>query len=268
MSWFAFLMAILFLAIGFICAFFAHKVLKINNSALFSSLFFAPILAYMVFSGQIAEFKGFGIEAKLRDASKKKIEIKVGTISNLLSGTNYGELQSFLSGGSEVVLLNSNQASKHSKNPWRLAFSIAEQISVNLLQGKFELLVVVDGQRRVIGSFAKHWFMDIPSIPDVHVSRGNDKDFDQTDEKRIKSNLSKTLLWDILLKPLERTKEWGLTATISKSATQINALRELNRHSIDALPVVDGDGKYQGIVRRSDIETAILDPLMNVLASG
>jgi CBS domain-containing protein len=267
MNWVAFCITFIFSAVGLTAAWLAQKVLKIENSTLFGSLFFAPILAYFVFSGQISEVKGFGMEVKFREVATKKIEIKAESILPALSGKKHGELQSFFAGGSEVVVLNADKAEKYRENPLPLAFRIAEQISANLLQGKFELLVVVDDQDRLIGTFAKSWFMDIPSIPDVHVSRGHDRDFDQTDEKRIRRNLSKTLLWDILLAPRERTKNWGSSVTIKETASQLETFRTLIQHRVEALPVVNAEGKYKGIIRQSDIAVALLEPLLETAAS-
>lgn len=261
----AFWLSVLFLGIGILGVAIANRLLKLDNSALFGSLFFAPIIAYLVFSGQLTEVKGFGVEAKFREVAAKKIEIKAGSIDPVLGGKKHGELQSFFAGGSDVVVLNAEEAAKFAQNLVPIAFRVAEQISVNLLQGKFELLVVVDGQGVLIGSFPKSWFLDIPAIPDVHVSRGNDREFDQTDEKRMRRNLSKTLLWDILLNPRGRTKEWGVSVFIRDTSSQIDALRELNRTRVDALPVVDAGGKYRGIVRRADLETAlIIEPLLGL----
>ena len=81
----------------------------------------------------------------------------------------------------------------------------------------------------------------------------------------MRRNLSKTLLWDILLNPRGRTKDWGLSVSIRDTSSQIDALRELNRSRVDALPVVNAGTKYQGIVRRVDLEVAlIIEPLLGL----
>jgi hypothetical protein len=261
-------MTSLFLGIALLGVALASRVLKVDNSTVFGSLFFAPIIAYLVFSGQLSEFKGFGVEAKLREVGSSPIKLVSGTIEPSLRGTKHGEARTFLGGGSAVVVLDVDEATKYSADPLPLAFRVAEEISANLLQGQFELLVAVDRQGVLLGSLRKSWFLDILSIPDVHISRANDPDYEYSDKKRMRQHLGKTLLWDILLKPQERTKDWGLTASIRRSSTQIDALRELYRHRAEALPVVDTDGKYQGIVRRADLESALIEPLLSLAIQG
>jgi hypothetical protein len=262
MSLYPVLATIGFLALGIVAAWLGKKWFGLDNSGLYASLLFAPILAYLVFSGQLQEFKGFGIEAKFREIASQKIDIS-SRIQDSIAGQKHGTLQALMGGGSDVAVLSTTTVTKFgdAARP-TLAFGIAEQIAASMAQGSFELLVIVDDNSRVLGYFPRHWFLDLTSMPDIHSSRGNDPSFDQMDTKRIERNLRKTYLWDILVNPKGRATTWGKTRVLSTDSTYLDAYRVLTQQSTMAMPVVDSSAKYAGIIRLKDVESKLFGALL------
>ncbi|MCK9202459.1 MAG: CBS domain-containing protein [Burkholderiales bacterium] len=256
------LATIAFLALGIIAAWLGKKWFGLDNSGLYASLFFAPILVYLVVSGQLKEFKGFGVEATFREIASQKIDLS-SRIQGSIAGQKHGMAQALFGGGSDVAVLSTATVIKSGDaNRPKLAFEVAEQIAASIAQGTFELLVIVDDNNHVLGYFPRHWFLDLTSMPDVHSSRGNDPSFDQTDTARIERNLRKTYLWDILVDPNGRATTWGKTRVLSTDATYLDAYRALTQESVMAIPVVDGSAKYAGIIRLRDVESKMLGALL------
>lgn len=262
MSSYPVLATIGFLTLGILAAWLSNKCFSLDNSGLYVSLFFAPILTYMVVSGQILEFKGFGVEAKFHEIASRKIDLS-DTIKNSIAGKKHGTFQAMFGGGSEVAILSIQTIAKAGDSGRSdLAFNIGEQIAASIAQGTFELLVIVDDNKHVLGYFPRHWFLDLMSIADIHTSRGNDPHFDQYDHKSRERKLQKTYLWDILVKPKDRVDGWGKTRVLNTDATYLDAYQALTKESITAIPVVDESSRYVGIIEWKDVESNLFDVLL------
>lgn len=251
-----------FLVLGLLAAWIGKKLLDLDSPVVYGSLFFAPIFAYVVFSGQLQEFKGPGFEAKFREIANKKIEVRA-PIQEALGGKKHGEMQALFAGGSDIAVLDVEELAKRGEaGVFPIAFQLGEQIAASLSQGTFEMLIALDGKKRVVAYLPKHWFLDLLALPDIHTSRGNDPDFDQTNKVVIERALRKTYLWDILVRP-ERVKEWGKTKVISNDASYIQAYQALSNENLTAMPVVDSSGTYVGILRLRDAKKKLIGALID-----
>lgn len=257
------ILATIFLAaIGMITARLGKKWLNLESSSLYISLFFSPIIFYLLLSGALNEFKGFGIEAKFREIALQKIDPNI-RIHDSIAERKDDVRHALFGGGSNSAILKANTATDlNDRDRLKLAFEVGEQISASIAQGSFELLILVNESNHVLGHFQRHWFIDLMSIPDIHASRGSDPKFDQTDTERIERNLRKTYLWEIIANPQERVDTWGSKQVLSTDTTYLDAYRVLTQESASAMPVIDSSSRYAGIVRAEDIRNKIFEAIL------
>ena len=191
----------IFVIIGLILAGIAKKAFSIDNGPLFASLIFAPIVAYLVLSGQLLEFKGFGIEAKFRDVAAQFVEIESPNIAiitptsdSIKELSEKAKTNAFFGIGSEIVLLQTPINEEQKKFGFREVFQVAHQIYPSLLQGIFQFLIVLDESDRVLGYFGKEFFYDLLRIEMEQTIRGKRTEFQK---EMVKEQLQQTQLWDI-----------------------------------------------------------------------
>lgn len=265
-----YIITFIFIVLGLLLAGAAKKWFDIDNSALFASLIFAPIVAYLVLSGQLMEFKGFGLEAKFREAATKSVQtspVKTTTISptsdSIKDLTEKSMAKAFFSIGSEVVLLKVPKNREKTEVGVREAFQVAHQIYPSLLQGIFQFLVVLDESDHVLGYFEKEFFSDILRIEIEQTIRGKRTVYQK---ERVEEQLQQTGLWDIVENPRMRADTWGVKETIRIDTSNLEALRTMREKNLRAIVVVDGQGKYKGIVNRNDIVSDLLSNLYKLSA--
>ena len=159
--------------------------------------------------------------------------------------------------GSQVVLLTApsedRELKAHQVNP------IARSIYPGLLDGSFEMLVVLDKDSKVLGYFHKQYFFDLLRIELEQVIRGDRFDYDY---KRVYQQLEQTQLWDLVAYPTVRAESEGRQLRIPTTTSNADALAKLDVAAADSAVVVDAAGKYAGIIRRSDIVSALLGALV------
>lgn len=264
-----YIITFIFVVLGLLLAGAAKKWFSIDNGALFASLIFAPIVAYLILSGQLLEFKGFGLEAKFLEAAAKSVKtspVKTTTISptsdSIKDLTEKSKVKSFFGIGSEVVLLKVPENREKTKVSAREVFQVAHQIYPSLLQGIFQFLVVLDESDRVLGYFEKEFFFDILRIEIEQTIRGKRTEYQK---ERVEEQLQQTQLWDIVENPRMRAGTWGVKETIRINTSNLEALRTMREKNLCAIVVVDGQGKYKGIVKLNDI---VSDLLLNLYTSS
>jgi len=260
-----YLITFVFIALGLFLAVIAKKYFSIDNSALFASLIFAPIVAYLVFSGQLSEFRGFGLEAKFREAAAQPVKTSnlrsttisptSGEVSELLEKS---DLKAYFGIGSEVVIQKVLTNNDENKIGFREVFQVAHKIYPSLLQGVFQFLIILDESERVLGYFEREFFLDILRIEIEQNIRGKRTGYQK---EKVEEQLQQTQLWDIVEYPRKKAEAWGIQETISNTTTNLEALKIMREKNLKAIVVVDGDRKYSGIVKRNDIISDLLSSL-------
>lgn len=255
-------LALLYTAIALGCGLglvhFCKKRLETESSALLVAVLIAPTVFYLGLSGRLVEFKGLGVEAKFQQAAAK-IVIPSNVRPAEPSASAIQEISSakaLLGMGSAVVLLTAPEKDR-AITP-QSVFEVASQISPGLLQGTFELLVIVDQKEKVLGYFRREFFFDLLRIELDQTMRGSRK---QPDSKRVGEQLEQTQLWDIVEYPKMRAESWGSRVFIDTADTNAEALRKLTSSNQDVAVVVSATGAYAGIVRRTDIIAELLGAL-------
>ena len=248
------------LAIGLALARWCNKSLKADSGALLVAVLFAPTLLYLGLSGRLVEFKGLGLEAKFQDVASRAVTPK-GQIRPVSSSASdiqsVAPAKTFMGIGSQVVILTAptedREVKAHHVNP------VARSIYPGLLDGSFEMLVVIDKDSKVLGYFHRQYFFDLLRIELEQVIRGDRSDYDY---KRVYQQLEQTQLWDLVAYPKVRAENEGRQLMLPSTTTNADALAKLDSAGSDSAVVIDSVGKYVGIVRRSDIVSALLNALI------
>jgi len=248
------------LGIVFICA----RYLKVDAGVLLVGALFAPAVLFLGLSGRLVEFKGLGLEAKFQQAAARPIvptSVKPSSPSasaiQRRSGAN-----AYLGIGSQVVLLEAPSADIPISR--QRVLDVAVQIYPGLLQGNFEVLVIVDSSKKVLGYFRREFFFDLLRIELEQTIRGARQQFDS---KRVGEQLEQTQLWDVVEYPRMRAESWGSKVFIPPTDSNASALAKLTLANQEAAVVADAKGAYAGIVRRSDIVSELLAALTGTVAS-
>lgn len=234
------------------------RLLKVDSGALLVAVLFAPALLYLGLSGRLLEFKGLGMEAKFQQAAARSVTpTSVRPVAPSASEIrDQSPARAFMGIGSEVVLLEAPKTDMPVTR--QRVLDIALKIYPGLLQGKFELLVVVDEADRVLGYFNRYYFLDLLRIEVEQAIRGSRTSYDAN---RVGEQLEQTQLWDLVQYPSIRADAQGIKFFISPSDSNATALSKLASVSQDAAVVVDSKGMYAGIVRRQDIVAELLGAL-------
>lgn len=254
-SWPDILVAISLLFLGILMVTLFSRYLQSNSPVLFLGGLFAPSLIYLAIIGNLLEFRGLGFEAKFHRAAVQQIEIPDGVKGvdpSASSSTNIRQkstVWAIFGIGSPVVFVTAPE--KERTISVEDVYATAMKIYPGLLDGTFELLVVLDEWDRPFGYFPKSFFADLLRIELTHVKRSNTRPSNW--DERLKAELEQTLLWDILASPRARASDWGITKTARLSDSNHEALSVMVSNGLDTIVVVDEDGKYAGILRRNDI---------------
>lgn len=248
------------LAVGLALAWWCSKRLKSDSGALLVAVLFAPTVLYLGLSGRLIEFKGLGVEAKFQSVAARAVTPTghIKPVSPSASAIHsVAQAKTLMGMGSQVVLLTApaedREIKAHQVNP------VARSIYPGLLDGTFEMLVVLDSETKVLGYFHKQYFFDLLRIELEQVIRGDRSDYDY---KRVYQQLEQTQLWDLVAYPKVRAENEGRQLKIQATTSNADALALLDASGTESAVVVDASGKYAGIVRRSDIVSALLRALV------
>ena len=248
------------LSIGLALTWWCSKKLKTDSGALLVAVLFAPTVLYLGLSGRLVEFKGLGVEAKFQSVAARAVTPsgQIKPVSPSASAIqSVAQAKTFMGMGSQVILLTApaedRDVKAHQVNP------VARSIYPGLLDGTFEMLVVLDSESKVLGYFQKEYFFDLLRIELEQVIRGDRSDYDY---KRVYQQLEQTQLWDLVAYPKVRAENDGRKLKILATTSNADALAMLDASGAESAVVVDASGKYAGVVRRADIVSTLVSALV------
>lgn len=234
---------------------FSKRRLNLENGAFLVAILFAPLIMFLGLSGRLLEFKGLGMEAKFNQVASRQV-----TPSALKPrSASASEIQDRSAGrawmgiGSEVVLLEAREGATVETR--KDVNDYAALIYPGLLQGNFEMLVVLGSGNRVLGYFPRYFFLDLLRIEIEQTLRGSRKELDS---KRVGEQLEQTQLWDIVEYPRLRAELSGVMTTVRTTDTNAYALSVMADAGLDSVVVLDNTGAYAGIVKRKDVVADLL----------
>ena len=263
----ALIAAIGFLSIGFIALIIAKR-LSIELGASGWTLFFAPVLIYLVFGGFLSEFKAPGFEAKFREFTNQPVPVGLLEATELV-GLDAPETDiqatTLFAVGQSVIAINASEWDKFSETQ-KEDQSVATAVAIyqSILAGGFEGLIVLDGDNNPIGFIETSYFYELLRIPlDRNILSSDEQVFVLNKQQRL-ARLKETRTWTLLKNPEFRGKRDGSKPWIKFSASQADAYKQMINNGYNELVVLDEKGKYKGVLTKERLTDAILSELISL----
>ena len=245
---------------GLLLAFVARRWFKLDNGALLVATVFAPAVIYLGVSGQLVEFKGFGLEAKFRAIAQATVTpsspIKA-TSPSASEVESKSDVRAYFGIGSEVVVLRAPEVDKGATAEDVVA--VAMKLYPGLLDGRLEAFVVVDQMDRVLGYFGKTYFYELLRIDFQSSQNSSDP---ESDRRRISQQLEHTQLWNLVGFPRLRAEQEGKKLVLINSISNSEALYRLSSAGQDVGVVVDHSGRYAGLLVTRRLTESLISALV------
>lgn len=253
---------------GFALVWISKRFLSVSSWSVFLPLFFAPFLVYLIMSGHLSEFRGVGFEARFKTAVNDPIKtapLKAAIPKALIApDEDRMRLMAFVGEGSEAFLLKSSDGLGDAKTSAK-ALLYGKNIYDSLLEGRMEVLVIVDGDDRVVGYYDRNHFLDLLRIEFEQLNETGLTQ-EQINEPVIKK-LKNTNLWHIVAFPVKRcSSDEALCKKVTalENESYLTVLELMQKEGLRTVVVADRQHRYKGLVRRNDI----MDELLVSVFSG
>ena len=238
----AILVSVLFLVLGFFAIWVTRTVMDIEGDAVFVSLLLVPILVYVIFSGRLKEIRApGGLEAKFSDAADRSVEPAFEPVE-----ASIGEMQVVTKGG--MSDLRSYLPHVDESKPIILTVTLGRQgyYGRTALQQymdalsqfrNFKFVVMLDSDGRFVAympSWMAKQILSMESLGEEFVEAIN--------EGRV----------------LDLRRYGAVTTPISTKTTNIQAIQEMTAQNLEALVVIDEQGRPKGVVEREQVLSKLL----------
>jgi hypothetical protein len=242
------LIAILFLALGLLGVWGMHKMELTAGDAVFVSLLLVPFITYVILTGRVSELKGpGGLEAQFVAMARRPTEeLAIQHIEfvkadiGLASGSGVQELarlKQLVAASKRVILTLPLGRSYYGKQ------AVETYIERFLpYQNFIRYLVFLDKKDRFVAFIAPAALLPI--------LKGEQGD-------RFIEIINKGDVLELLDLP------GVMTRTISTRATNMDALREMTEHNLDAILVLDDECKLKGEIEREQVLSKLMLGMMN-----
>jgi CBS domain len=262
-----FLPDILLILVGLISAFVVLLLLNryikrnIGDAALAAIVVTIPLIFWGT-SGRISEISGLGVTAKFADVARIRInagDLQIKRVSIIEAPGEGSEHAAMFEVCSPIIAMRSDEKPSDMNERYRNVYVFTKAIAASLNCGKLKGVVVLDSQKRYLGSFEPSFFAESAGLwtlmrPDQSL----DKPLDRLEQgKLIAAN---TTFGTAILYPEVRVKVdgEGFEATIRENASLEEAIEALHLVRRPFLAITDGLGRFKGIVTRDDVLTEIL----------
>jgi hypothetical protein len=264
-------LALIFPILGIALLYFCRTVLKIevkSDGAFILAIIATPLVGYLVFSGQLSEFKGIGIEAKFRDIAIQNVKIKIAKedVKEVIgvTGKQYGDNTTYFGGGSSIVEIKIEKRGNSESDLMRYAYNCAAEIAANIQQGVFQGVIVTDASK-VVGAIPQSYFLDLLAIGCIHTSASRSSECQQLFRRNAsipdltQQQLKRTYLWDILERPKDRSVDYGSRVRYwhGRTITYSKAFELFSNPDVDFIVITDSEDSYEGIVTRERINSSV-----------
>jgi hypothetical protein len=221
----------------------------------------APLVAYLVLSGYLAELKAPGFEAKLI----AKIEAPVPSalvqahyivggdapFTDIPGAAQWGRAQRVIAIEVDVweKLTDAERITK--------GLPVAVSVYQSLLAGGFQGLVVLGEKQKPLGIFEGSYFLDLLRLPLERYAVGIEYEKDVMNPAQLRAQFLETQLWGVLKFPRQRSEEAN-KAFITYDIPRSKALAKMVEGKFEVLVVLDGAGRYMGVVSRKQLVDQLL----------
>lgn len=240
------LIAILFLALGFLAVWSMHAMQITAGDAVFVALLLVPFITYVILTGRVSEFKApGGLEAKfVAMAAKPAVEFasqRVEFVEEEMRSVSKSSVEELarlerLVDGSKRIILNLTVGQKqYNKQDAR------KYIERFLRYRNFRHVVFIDQNGKFVAWIAP-WAMFR-----ILAEEQGDRFID----------LINTGSLELLSFP------GVMTTTISTTATNLQALQKMTEHNLEAILLIDKDNKVVSVVEREQVLSKLMLGMMS-----
>lgn len=229
---------------------FVYKVFGITDSAIIVSLLIIPLLTYGILSGRLRELSGpGGWGAKFSEAAAKRLSPTKAALSltrlemDVIPKESLARLDERIGkirDGRPIVLTMTLGSPSIQYDP----LAVSKVIDALSNFRGFKFIVITDTHDHLIAYFP-HWSLKelLKAVP-------------AAGEENIINMINDSLEFEIANHPL------AITDVISDNSSNVDALEKMEELNLEAIIVVNGTGKFKGVVERD----RILSKMMIALA--
>lgn len=241
----AFIVSLLFLALGFITLWFMRAMLNMQQEAVLVAILFVPVLVYLILSGTLQEISAGGVSAKFNNAARKPLF--TDDSSNIMS-MNTEEVAFIMKRGLEELQAELQAASNSKYIILTVTLGEGTYVSYDLLvylkalsqYRNFTFLAILEQNEKIFGYITGWQTIQIIELEE-EMKRRNiaiNEDFVQAINMGRKSALTR----------------YGLVKeTVKTTDTTIAALKKLTDLNTNVLIVTDENDTLKGIVEREQV---------------
>ena len=251
----AFLVSIIFLALGFSTILIFQKLLKLQQDAVLVAILLVPVVIYLILSGKLLEFKAGGISAKFNATAKEPVSkgeinakpLEVQQVAVIEKGT-IADLQRYLKSISNTMYIVLTVTFGKGPNYYS-ADALLKYLRTFSQYRDYILLAILDQNGKVYAYLTSQRAMQIieKEMPEDQVPR-QVTSLDKNRFVRAINEGKKTVLSGYEL----------VKTTLRATDTNISALNQMTRLNMDALIVTDENGKLKGVVEREQVLSRLL----------
>lgn len=244
----AILLTLVFCASGFLAIWVAKSRLEMKEEAVYIAFLLLPLLIYLIAAGRLLEFKAFGAEAKFADIAKQSVEVTLNTI--------------------EPSVLDTEIVAKEGVKE-------LQKIKDTLDETKPITLTLVLGRHNYDRSALEKYIETLSQCPTfkgmvILNSSGTFSSYfpPRTISAILRSPDGDEFVQNIKEQRAERLQHYpgAVKRALTKKSTNLDALNEMTSLNLDALIVLNEEGKLSGVIERQQLISKLL--LAMAKASG
>jgi hypothetical protein len=237
----AFLVSILFLALGFSALWLLKSMLSMQQDAVLVAMLITPILIYMILTGRLREISAGGVKAMLGEAADEQLlannaePITAETVHQIMAegGGGMPKLQEEVMDIDESMSIALTVTCR--KVDLYNADELLKYLKVLSKYPNFKFLVILRQDKKVIAYLSDSQAQKaLETEPLDFVEAINDGD-----DKKLK-------------------RYGAVTVLAKKTDTYLNVLQRMTEHNMNAIVVVDKNKTLQGVIEREQVLSRLL----------
>jgi hypothetical protein len=231
-------LTLLFCALGFLAIWIAKSRVGMQQEAIFVAFLLLPLLVYVIVAGRLVEFKAFGTEAKFASVAQQSVEPVSGSIQPSIEEievvaklglTELQERKALLDESKPIILtLVLGRQDYHVISLEKYVDALSQYRSFKgtvILKNDGSFLVYYPSRSLILNATSGHAFIE-----------------------NVKNNDENALL----------NYPGAIKRTVTKEASNIEALKEMTLQNADTLIVTNSDKKVAGVVERQQLISKLL----------
>lgn len=247
---------------GLLIAVISKKFLGLTETITLTALVVLPALVFLLLSGRLTDFSGFGLTAKFRNEIQKPIRDIVSVNKFMLSDeeANKGDYltAAFIQACDRYIVIKAGVVPKATDSAFDAHLvSLARSVRASLLCGRLRAVIVLDPRDVVVGYFAPAIFAEILHLPLVAYNNAS-----PISDGALAARLRNMELGLVFKNPIVRAESSDARKTLLPGNTNLlSALELLTKDDVNVAVITAAGGKFRGIVTRQMIVEGLVRAL-------